>query len=165
MVEFIWTWQAIKDFTNEARAVGKKLGIVSPSQPITTQPPGFFITRFLRLPEILELAVAASTGQDLSKHADQARTEAARIIQNWLAENPEDGVEGIQDAVYKAFIQGADPSSISALEAEVERAKEEKKINQAQAAVDLEIKRAKLEDSRETLEKMNSGKLPATSPM
>ena len=164
MVEFIWTWQAIKDFTNEARTVGKKLGIVSQPQSITTQPPGFFITRFLRLPEILELAVAASTGQDLSKHVDQARAEAARIIQNWLADNPEAGLEGLQDAIYKAFIQGADPSSISALEAEVERAREEKKINQAQAAVDLELKRAKLDASRETLEKMNSGKPPATLP-
>ena len=164
MVEFIWTWQAIKDFTNEARIIGKKLGMVAQPQPISTQPPGFFLTRFLRLPEILEAAVAASTGQDLGKHPDQAKKEAARVIQEWLTDNPEAGIEGLQDTLYKAFIQGADPSSISALDAEVERAKEEKKINQAQAAVDLEIKRAKLDASMETLEKMSSGKSPATLP-
>lgn len=170
MVEFIWTWQAIKDFGIEARNIAKKLGIVVLDNatrqplPITAQAPGFFLARFIRLPEILEAAVAASTGQDLAKHPDQARKEADRIIQEWINDNRESGIEGLQEEIYKAFIQTADPSTISALEAESERAKEEKTINQEQATVDLELKRVRLEISRENLAKQSSGKSPDTLP-
>ena len=144
--ELKWTFAAIKNFEKRGREILKRLDIRNEkSQPVANIPThaGYILANFMRISDLLEAAIAASTGLSGLEGKKGEPSEASQAIEAYLASGGD--LETLQQAVYKAYLISADPSGIPAWEDQVEKEKEFRRINQEKSEIKMEAARKELE--------------------
>lgn len=160
--ELKWTFGAIKNFEKRGREILKRMDIKNErGQTIATSPmsAGTILANFLRIAEILEASVAASTGLSGLEGKKGEPSEAARAIDGYIERGG--NIEDLQNLVYKAYLLSSDPSSIAPWEENMAREAEAKRINREKSEAKMEIARLELADDRakiETLKKISGEK-------
>ena len=155
----VWTFAAMKKFEARVKGILKKLEI-KPGANHT----GYFLANYLRITEVLEAAVTASTGLDGMEGKKGEPSEALQAIEDYLEQGGT--LDDLQKAIYRAFLEKNDPSSIPLWLAEVRRNLRVMEVNQMKEEAKLEIARLELEADQKKIEEMKaSGKLSTESDM
>lgn len=138
--ELKWTFAAIKSFEKRGREILKRLDIRNDKgQPVANIPThaGYILANFMRISDLLEAAVAASTGLSGLEGNKGEPSEASKAIEAYLASGGD--LESLQQAVYKAYLMSADPSGIGAWQDQIAKEREAVRINQEKIAARIEI--------------------------
>ena len=150
----VWTFGAMKRFERDAKNVLRRLDI----KPLHVHT-GYLLANFGRIADIMEIAVAASTGLSAQDGKKGEPSEASQAIDVYL----EDGgsLEELQRSMYEAFLEKNNPSLIQPWLAEITRNEEIQRLNREKEETRVEIARLELEDDQRKLEdlKKASGKL------
>lgn len=150
----VWTFGAMKRFERDSKNVLKRMDI----RPLHVHT-GHILANFGRIAEVLEIAVAASTGLSAQDGKKGEPSEASQAIDKYLDEGG--SLEELQRAIYMAFLEKNDPSLIQPWLAEITRNEEVQRLNREKEEAKVEIARLELEDDQRKLEdlKKASGKL------
>lgn len=112
--ELRWTVGAIKRFSGAARMILRKEGVANLSE--------FTAKRILAAygirEDILEIAIGEAAELSLQEDDDKS-SEASRAMDSYL-KRPGNSLESLGRAVYRAFLEAADPSGIATLEIDEE---------------------------------------------
>lgn len=113
--ELLWNFQAIKRFEGAAKVLLRRNGVATaPEHNART-----ILVNYGILADILEVSVGAATGLSWQEKDDMP-SEAAVAIDAYLKKQPENGLETLNKAVYRAFLEQANPSGIATLEIDEE---------------------------------------------
>lgn len=145
--EIAWTFRAMRVFESKARGILKNMEI----RPGTYHT-GFILAKYLKISEILAAAVAASTGLSAVDGKKGEPSEVSQAIDKYLDEGG--SLEELQRAIYMAYLEKNDPSSIPVWLEDVARNEEVLKINQQKAEAKLEIAKMELETDRMKIDEM-----------
>lgn len=141
--EIKWTFGAIKKFEGRGRDLLKQLKIVGDrGQAITNIHAGALLANFGRISEIMEAAVAATTGLSGIETKD-GPSPASSAIDAYLQHSG--SLEELQRAVYKAYLAANDPSSLQEWAENIARDAELKRMTREKADLQIEQVRKELE--------------------
>jgi len=148
-----WTFGAMKKFERDCKNILRRMDI-KPAADHT----GYLLANYGRIADIMEIAVAASTGLSAQDGKKGEPSEASQAIDAYL----EDGgsLEELQRGMYEAFLEKNNPSLIQPWLAEISRTEEIQRLNREKEDARLEIARLEMEDDHRKLEdlKKASGK-------
>ena len=166
--ELRWTFSAIKNFEKRAREILKRLDVkTEQGLSIATNGSihaGFVLGNFGRLSDIMEAAIGATTGLDVLEGKNGGPSEAARAIDAYLEHGG--SLDDLQRALFEAYQQSNDPSSIADWKAAVAREEEIRKVHQVKKATHLEIAQEELRrDQARLAELKSSGGQPTQLPI
>jgi len=113
--EIKWTFQAIKKFEGAAKVLLRRNGVTNASEHTAKT----ILASYGLQADILEVAVGAATGSSWQEKDDQP-SEAAMAIDGYLKKQPDNSLEALGRAVYRAFLEQASPSGIATLEIDEE---------------------------------------------
>ena len=164
--ELRWTFSAIKNFEKRSREILKRLDVRTDKGLSIVNGgsihAGYVLGNFGRLSDIMEVAVGAAAGLGVLEGKDGAPSDAARAIDAYLVKGGT--LDDLQRALYEAYQQSNDPSSIADWKAAVAREEEIRKINQEKKATQLEIAQEELRrDQARRQELKSSGGQPTPS--
>ena len=145
-----WTFAAIKLITKRGMDILRRETVSQPGQSYNA---GQILASFLKMPDILEAAVAAATGTSYLEGKEGTASEAAVAIQAYLDRGGD--IEALSKELFRAYITVADPSSLPAWEANLVREEETRRLNAEKA--DL-----KLAETKKELAKMKAPKEEAS---
>ena len=138
--EIKWTFPAIKNFEQRAKAVLGRLKVEVPNiqivngiphnvgnVPVANASAHHILASFGRVAEILEVAVAASTGLSWMETKGQP-SPAAVAIQGWLEHG--NSLDSLAELVYEEFLRASDPLAYARQIEMKEKRKQEVKTDQ-----------------------------------
>lgn len=168
--EIKWTFGAMKVFEKRAKEVLKRLGTKDTNGRLFADSPADMraLLAFLPISEVLEAAVGAVTGLSTLDEKDGSPSEAAQAIDAYLGRGGD--IESLHHAIWKAFFVVKNPSALPIWEAEIDREKERRQIEQEKKDADMRILKAQLQEkllkanATETAAQIASGKMPTESP-
>ena len=164
--ELKWTFGAIKTFEKRAREILKRLDVRDEKGRAVANIPmhaGFILANFLRISDIMEAAVGATTGLSTLESMNLP-SDAARAIDAYL--NHGGSLEDLQRQIYQAYLVANDPSSLSDWKENLVRAEEIRRINREKEEAKVEIARIELAEDQEKIASLKnpSGSQPTGSP-
>jgi len=112
--ELRWTFSAIKRFEGAAKVLLRRQGVNNVPQQTAKS----ILAMYGLQADILEVAVGAATGLSWQEEDDKP-SEAAQAIDGYLKQ-PENSLESLGRAVYRAFLEAADPSGIAIAALEID---------------------------------------------
>lgn len=164
--ELKWTFGAIKTFEKRAREILKRLDVRDEKGRAVANIPmhaGFILANFLRISDIMEAAVGATTGLSALEGKD-SQSEAALAIDAYLDRGG--SLEDLQRQIYQAYLVANDPSSLSDWKESLSREEEIRRINREKQETKVEIARIELVEDQEKITRLKkpSGSQPTGSP-
>ncbi|HPC90312.1 MAG TPA: hypothetical protein PLN19_01555 [Methanothrix sp.] len=164
--ELKWTFGAIKTFEKRAREILKRLDVRDEKGRAVANIPmhaGFVLANFLRISDIMEAAIGASTGLSALDGKDTP-SEAAHAIDAYLERGG--SLEELQRQIYRAYLVASDPSSLSDWEENLAREEEIRRINREKQEAKVEIARIELAEDQKKIASLKtpSGSQPTRSP-
>lgn len=177
--EIRWTFKAIKEFESRARTILKRQDIKVPhvvlingvptevGQPRPAiegpTPAGHIMAKFIKIADILEAAVAATTALSGLEGKD-GPSPAAKAIQGYLDRGG--NIIDLENTIYRAYRGYEGPSSLAEYESNLAREAEMKHLEAEKREAELEIQRIDLAEKRAKVERLRkaSGSAPTASP-
>lgn len=156
--ELRWTFSAIKGFEKRGREILRRLEVKNERGLSVANGPmhaGMILGGYIRISDIMEAAVAAATGLSGLDGKKGEPSEAATAIDSYLTNGG--SLEGLQQALFKAYQQSNDPSSIAPWEEALAREEEMRQIAREKVLTQVEISREELRASQEKLRKLSGG--------
>ena len=113
--ELQWNFRAIKNFEGAAKVLMRRNGVANASEHTAKT----ILATYGLQADILEAAVGAAASLSWQEK-DDTPSEAAVAIDGYLKKQPDNGLETLGRAVYRAFLEQASPSGIATLEIDEE---------------------------------------------
>jgi len=113
--ELQWNFRAIKRFEGAAKVLLRRNGVANASEHTAKT----ILVSYGLQADILEVAVGAATGLSWQEKDDNP-SETALAIDGYLKRQPENSLETLGRAIYRAFLEQASPSGIATLEIDEE---------------------------------------------
>lgn len=117
--EMVWTFLAIKNFEKRSKEILKRLGVEIPNiqvidgkamavgtVPVANATAHMILGQFVRMAEVLEVAVAASTSLSWMEVKGQP-SPAAVAIQGYMERG--NSMDSLAELVYDEFLRSSDP--------------------------------------------------------